>query len=397
MTQRDYGAENNVFNEQSDTAGFNWCGDCMNWTDNELIALQQFMEQHCVYGVVQSEIAPTTGTAHLQFFFILKQKKRKGTILNAPGLARCHLRKRYLNSTNAQAAEYCKKEESREPDTEPWEFGELPPDQQGKRNDWAEFTADLAAGTGDRDLAAKHTRLYAANMQRVDALRQLLGPRGPVEYSQPYVEVHYGDSDSFKSRAVWEAIGDNDCFKQIPGQGKWFDNYFHEDYVWLDDFRAGVSIDLLLQLLDGYGTTAEVKGGSVHINAKHIYITSILPPSEWYKYTKREPYHQVARRITKLVQHVIEPNGRVSKVVHWTENPRSMANWANVREISLEDWEKEQAAAQEAAQREQDDIVANERAEEGARQAAADAFDHLGEDYDEDGDDRPAEDDFDFQ
>lgn len=77
--------------------------------------------RYLVYG---RESAPTTGTRHLQGFFILHSPQRRSFLVN-------HLFRAYFapaNGTSEQAASYCKKENDFE------EFGSLP-NEQGKRTD----------------------------------------------------------------------------------------------------------------------------------------------------------------------------------------------------------------------------------------------------------------------
>lgn len=83
---------------------------------------------HFIYVVFGREVAPTTGTPHLQGFFVLKNALTRSGALAHLGV-QCHLEP--ARGTSVQAAQYCKKDGDFE------EWGILP-SQQGRRTDLEE-------------------------------------------------------------------------------------------------------------------------------------------------------------------------------------------------------------------------------------------------------------------
>lgn len=105
-----------------------WCFTLNNPTQDERTAFAEIANggDPIVYAVYGNEVAPTTGTPHLQGFVLFRTNQRLAG-----------LRRRFGNryhwivarGSNEQASEYCKKE------GDFVEFGELPPSQQGRRTD----------------------------------------------------------------------------------------------------------------------------------------------------------------------------------------------------------------------------------------------------------------------
>lgn len=79
------------------------------------------------YCIVQLEKSPETGNLHYQGYLELPKPMRYGAIKSLLKCDSAHLEAR--KGTALQAADYCRKEESREDG--PWEFGSLA--KQGQR------------------------------------------------------------------------------------------------------------------------------------------------------------------------------------------------------------------------------------------------------------------------
>lgn len=67
-----------------------------------------------------------------------------------------------------------------------------------------------------------------------------------------------------------------------PGDFQWFDGYFDQRIVIIDDFRGEYPLPLLLKLLDRYPMRVPVKGGFTNWAPTKVYITSNVQPEFWY-------------------------------------------------------------------------------------------------------------------
>lgn len=82
---------------------------------------------------------------------------------------------------------------------------------------------------------------------------------------------------------------------------KWWDGYFGQKCIIIDDFRKDFcTFHELLRLLDSYQYRIQSKGTSqwIHPNTECIIITSAYPPDEVY--STREDIGQLIRRIDEI-------------------------------------------------------------------------------------------------
>jgi len=137
----------------------NWCFTINNPTDNDKDLLYKLSEApSCRYLVFQQEIAPTTGTPHIQGFVSLNTRKRLSGLKKLVG-DRAHLE--VARGTAQQNRDYCSKSESAIPETFE-EFGEIPEEKRGQRSDLDEFKTAVKEGCRDRKrLREEYSDIYA--------------------------------------------------------------------------------------------------------------------------------------------------------------------------------------------------------------------------------------------
>ena len=128
-----------------------------NYSDVHIQELRDLSNHEVVrYLVFGRELAPTTGTPHLQGFIVLNRAQRHSWLRNR--FAGIHTEN--ARGTSVEAAEYCKKEGDFE------EFGELPANQ-GKRTDiekfcqWVtEFIEAHGRAPSEREIAFEQPRAF---------------------------------------------------------------------------------------------------------------------------------------------------------------------------------------------------------------------------------------------
>lgn len=109
------------------------------------------------------------------------------------------------------------------------------------------------------------------------------------------VNVYWGKTGTGKSRRAWEE-GGMDAYPKDP-RSKFWDGYRGQSNVIIDEFRGGIDISHMLRWLDRYPVIVEVKGGSVVLKAKTIWITSNLDPRQWYLGQDYETTDALIRRL----------------------------------------------------------------------------------------------------
>jgi len=148
----------------------NWCFTHNNYTDDDIASYRSVSDHPDVtYIIFGKEVAPQTGTPHLQGFVSFKARKRltqvKSILPGDPHLLAAV-------GTPQQNRTYCIKEDAFE------EFGAIP-ESQGKRNELEEFKESVKAGEtsmkvlmeAHSDVCAKYPRFVKEylNQQRIVA------------------------------------------------------------------------------------------------------------------------------------------------------------------------------------------------------------------------------------
>lgn len=249
------------------------------------------------YLVFQREKCPETGRLHWQGFVCFKTAVRKKGAQELLSLPKVHFEPRSKESTRQQAADYCKKQDSR---FEPYvEFGELP--QQGKRNDLLLCKRKLESGCSFNSLFQDdETFVQATKYHRGLLLASRIFQKPPARDSIR-VFVHYGTTGTGKTRTALDRWP-NAYLLEPPQQGGgtvWFDDYNGEEELLVDEYTGWLPWVFLLRLLDRYKMKVQCKGGSYPLHATTICLTSNKPPQEWHP---RQNIAPLMRRITNLYE-----------------------------------------------------------------------------------------------
>lgn len=121
------------------------------------------------------------------------------------------------------------------------------------------------------------------------------------DYSEPVAmerncNVYWGVTGTGKSRTAWAEAG-LQAYPKDP-RTKWWDGYLNQEHVVIDEFRGSIDPAHLLRWLDRYPVLVEIKGSSIPLVAKTIWITSNLSPDEWYPDLDEETKKALRRRMT---------------------------------------------------------------------------------------------------
>jgi len=68
----------------------------------------------------------------------------------------------------------------------------------------------------------------------------------------------------------------------------------------VDEFRGAIDISHLLRWFDRYPVIVEIKGSSVVLSCKKIWITSNLHPREWFVGLDDRTLEALMRRLTVI-------------------------------------------------------------------------------------------------
>lgn len=234
------------------------------------------------------EVAPTTGTPHLQGYAELE---KRGLASAVARWYNWHIESRKGNQK--QAIDYCKGLTEDKGNTLNPTFVERgEPAQQGSRSDLAGARALVQSGKGLRAVLME-TESYQAIRGAAIMLQYFETPR---EW-ETKVMWFYGPPGSGKSRQAKELSKEKDCYWKADAT-KWFDGYDGHELVVFDDFRDNwFPLSDLLTILDRYECRREVKGGYRQFKPRAMIITSVFRPEELYTHARGEPTAQIMRRI----------------------------------------------------------------------------------------------------
>lgn len=258
-----------------------WCFTLNNWNVDHEDTLKTVPYLYLVYGKESS----ISGTPHLQGFITFKGNKRLSALKKLLPTAHWEI----AQGTSSQAADYCKKgqqshDEWKELGTEGpnyglnadvYEQGDVP--SQGKRNDLDQATSMIKEGSTLKRVAEEHPSVYAKFHKGLHALKSVL--QDPSESEEVRGIWIHGPPGVGKSYAVRKVLApDTDLY--IKSQNKWWDNYQGEEFVLIDDFDVqGETLGHHMKLwADRYKATGEVKGSSVSLRHKWLFITSNYEP-----------------------------------------------------------------------------------------------------------------------
>lgn len=161
-----------------------WCFTLNNPTDDEEQGVTDFLSSRDVtYGVFGRETG-SSGTPHFQGFVILNRSRRLSFLRRK--IARAHWSRRYANSTNEEARDYCRKDGDFE------EFGTFPAGvTAGHRSDldaliaWCDaFTEEHGRPPASPDIAKHQPHAYL-KFPRFVALARHRAPRRQLEFGEP--------------------------------------------------------------------------------------------------------------------------------------------------------------------------------------------------------------------
>lgn len=246
-----------------------WCFTINNYTYEDLIDIETMDCQYMVYG---KEIAPTTGTWHVQGYVYWSTLKSFAQVKRAlPDGAHITL----ARGTAQQNKDYCTKE-----DTNFHERGDMPaaPQSGGQAANQQRWQAAWEAAEAGRtgEIPADIRLRYHSTLKRVREEALLEAGKRPQTEAQ--MEWFYGPSGTGKSRKAREENPE----AYLKMCNKWWDGYSGQKTVIIEDFDLAhkVLCHHLKIWADRYSFRAEVKGGSMEIRPEKLIITSNYHPRD---------------------------------------------------------------------------------------------------------------------
>jgi len=249
-----------TYHEQNSTFSHNWCLTWNNPPENAMQIIAGYIQSGLLtYAVAGHEVAPTTGTSHLQMFVQFAVRKRLQSVRKAfPNVWA-----EAMKTNPDAAAKYCKK------DGEFEEFGTLKSQSQTLQCKWRQFL-ELAE---DGRFEEMDPGMYVRHYTTAKKLRSEIPEADNAPLTKPAGIWVWGVPGTGKTTTVTNAY-EGAYLKDL---NKWWDGYAAQDVVVIDEFSRDFPQDIK-RLIKVWGDrlpfTGESKGVSHRIRPKLVIITS---------------------------------------------------------------------------------------------------------------------------
>ncbi|AMH87650.1 replication-associated protein [Pacific flying fox associated cyclovirus-1] len=266
-----------------------------NYSDDDVARLQQLEARYMVFG---KEVAPTSGTKHLQGFINFGRAVRFNSarkLVGGDGVTEVTDRAA-SGGPNGDCFDYLP--HGNDPATRGFVFlGK--PTSQGRRTD-LQRVADLAkqSGTTAHTIAREFPVEFIKYGRGITNLLRTINPI-PSRSKPTIVVVLVGAPGVGKSRfanEVGSGLGDT----YYKPRGEWWDGYCQQRSVIIDDFYGWIKYDELLKICDRYPHKVPVKGGYEEFTSEYVFITSNSNVDQWYKFDNYSPA-AIHRRLSVYV------------------------------------------------------------------------------------------------
>lgn len=264
----------------------NYCFTLNNYDNDAQEQLNTYPKfSYLVYG---KEVAPTTGTPHLQGYFEMENASTISALIKK--LDKC--KGIHLTAAKGNAAEnraYCSK------GGEVFETGL--PKQQGQRSDLDEIKNQIKKGKKVDDICMENPDLYHMYGRTLSKIEDIC-MRKKFRNWTTEGEWYYGPTGVGKSHKAFENFDPETCYVWKDDNG-WQDGYCGQETVIINEFRGSIPYSLLLQMLDKYPFEVRRRCREpMPFLAKKIIITSALCPEQVYKnLAENDSLDQLHRRL----------------------------------------------------------------------------------------------------
>lgn len=161
------------------------------------------------------------------------------------------------------------------------EFGEMPIERQGKRNDIDDLYDLIKSGSSNFEILEQSPQ-YLLQLDKIDRARQIVKfDKYRTLWRSVDVTYIYGKSGTGKTRQVMELYGYENVFR-VTDYDHPFDNYSGQDVICFEEFRGDLKIQSMLNYLDSYPLELPSRYANKVACYTKVYILTNLDITEQY-------------------------------------------------------------------------------------------------------------------
>lgn len=286
-----------------------------NYTAAEVNQIRKAMEEDFQYGVFGYELAPGTGTPHLQGYMHFKNPRAPSGVNKIPGFGRAALF--FCDKSEQANIKYCKKKESKDPSKPvPWEEfhpenADLPDQNPNKQH--LRDVAMKIRHDGPKAMAGiidEHPEMYVRHHRGFQALATAVAPKRHLS-APPKCVYAFGPPGSGKSTFIHElaeaeSTATGESIYYWGANWPWGDGYCDEKIIVIDDIRdrdfkgCAIPVAFMTKMIDRFPHMIQTKGGHVQFQGTSFYMSSVMHPADMWNKDVNDPVTQFLRRITDL-------------------------------------------------------------------------------------------------
>lgn len=169
------------------------------------------------------------------------------------------------------------------------EYGVMPVERQGKRNDLDDLYDMIKSGMSNHDIVECNPS-YMINLDKIDRCRQILVEN---EFKNKWRDLQvtycYGDTGTGKTRSVMDSYGYNNVYR-VTDYFHPFDSYDGEDVIVFEEFRSSLRLGDMLKYLDGYPLKLPSRYFNKVACYTKVFILSNISLDEQYEDIQRNEY-----------------------------------------------------------------------------------------------------------
>ncbi|MFV0254569.1 MAG: replication protein [Erysipelotrichaceae bacterium] len=266
--------------------------------------IQEF--KNVLYYCLADEVGEN-GTYHTHIYIVANNAIRFSTMKNKFSTAHFEI----ARGTSSDNRDYIfklgkwkshKKNETNLSDTHK-EWGEIPIERQGSRNDLADLYDMIKQGMDNFEIL-ESTPEQLMNIDRIERARQVVREN---QYRNQFREltVTYisGSTETGKTRHVMEHHGYNNVYR-VTDYKHPFDGYQGQPVICFEEFRSSLPIASMLNYLDGYPLELPCRYNNKIACYNTVYIISNIVLTEQYTYeqhAENETWNALLRRIQNII------------------------------------------------------------------------------------------------
>lgn len=257
----------------------------------------------CVYWCMSDEVGLDERTPHTHVYMACSSAVRFSTLMKHFEGAHFEMCK----GTSQQNRDYVykegkykgsAKEDTRVEGTQE-EWGEMPVERQGKRNDLADLYDMIRSGMSTYDILQDCPE-FMLNLTDIEQTRLIVNQE---VYRKTFRELEvtyiYGATGTGKTRYVMEKYGYENVYR-VTNYKHPFDSYKGQDVLLFDEFRSSLLLGDMLKYLDGYPVDLPCRFSDKHACYTKVYFTTNIGLFDQYTDVQRkelETWNAFLRRI----------------------------------------------------------------------------------------------------